>query len=187
MVRAARVERVVLVEPQAILAILEMPEVVEVAAADQAARQAPQSEAQPQDLTGLVIPTPQRPGQVAAPETTPAQVRAVVEACFTRSPQALVIQVAPGTQAVQVIPATQATPGAPVIQAAVGQMEATALPVLPGVEQVMVAQVAQAAQEGRATPVTRELLRSRVTTLPMCCPVAPTPSRLDRAHRPVRL
>lgn len=187
MVRAARVERVVLVEPQAILATLAMPEVVEVVAADQAARQALQPEAQPQDLTGPVIPTPQRPGQVAAPGTTPAQVRAVVEVCFTRSPQVLVIQVAPGTQVAQATPAMQATPAVPVTLATVERMEATALPVLPVVERATAAQVAQAAQAGRATPVTRELLRSRVTTLPMCCHVAPTPSQLDRAHRPVRL
>jgi hypothetical protein len=102
-------------------------------------------------------------------------------------PQALVMQAAPGTQVAQATPAMQATPAVPVTLATVERMEAMALPVLPVVERATAAQVAQAERAGRAMPVTRELLRSRATTLPMCCHVAPTPSRLDRAHRPVRL
>ena len=53
MVRAARVERVVLVEPQAILAIPEMPEVVAVVVVDRAPTQATHLEAQPQVGTAL--------------------------------------------------------------------------------------------------------------------------------------
>ncbi len=48
MARAALVEQVVLVEPQAILAIPEMPEVVAVVAVDRAPTQAPKLEAQQQ-------------------------------------------------------------------------------------------------------------------------------------------
>lgn len=187
MVRVARAEPVVLVGPQAILATPEMPEVVVAAAVDRAARQAPQLEPQPQDLTGLVIPMQQPLDRGVVLATTLAQARAVVEACFTRPPQAPATQAVPETQEAQEIPAMQVTPEAPVIRAAVGQMAMTALPVLPVAERATAAQVEQAEQAGRAMLVTRALLRSRVTTLPTCCLAAPTPSQLDRAHRTVRL